>query len=177
ARQALARAEARGEVESWRAEQAGAVAALLAGDLKRALELAYRARELTPGGDRATTTYLLALIYDRSGAPEAALRELVALVKSRDGAQRGSVDILLPLPERLYLDALEAQARDNVGNAGLLWGAYLECPEPEAPERRLVERRLAELRARGSVVPTSPGLGGGRSHLLILTPSGPQLQL
>ncbi len=176
ARQALARAEARGEVESWRAEQAGAVAALLAGDLPRALELAYRARELTPGGERQTAIYLLALIYDRSGAPEAAARELMALGTSRFGYERGAVDTLLPLPERLYLGALEEQARGNPGNAGLLWAAYLECPEPEEPERRLVERRQAELRPRGSVVPTSPG-SSGRSHLLILTPSGPQLQL
>ncbi len=176
ARRALARAEARGEVESWRAEQAGAVAALLAGDLQRALELGYRARELAPGGERQTAVYVLALIYDRAGAPEAAARELSALGTARFGYERGAVDTLLPLPERLYLGALEEQARRNPGNARLLWEAYLACPEPEEPERRLVERRLAELRPRGSVVPTSPG-SEGRYHLLILTPSAPQLQL
>jgi len=176
ARQAIARAEARGEVESWRAEQAGAVAALLAGDLQRALELGYRARELAPGGERQTSVYLLALIYDRAGAPEAAARELAGLGTQRFGYERGAVDTLLPLPERLYLGALEEQVRRNFGNARLLWEAYLACPEPDAPERRLVERRLAELKPRGSVVPTSPGDGGGY-HLLILTPSGPQLHL
>lgn len=174
ATQALARAEARGEIETWRAEQAGAVAALLAGDLQRALELGYRARELSPGGERQTSVYILALIYDRAGAPEAAARELVALGTSRFGFERGAVDTLLPLPERLYLGALEEQARRNPGNATLLWEAYLACPEPEEPERRLVERRLSELRPRGSVVPTADG---GRYHLLILTPSGPQLQV
>lgn len=174
AAQALARSEARGEIESWRAEQAGAVAALLAGDLQRALELGYRARELAPGGERQTSVFILALIYDRAGAPEAAARELMALGTARFGFERGAVDTLLPLPERLYLGALEEQARRNPGNAALLWEAYLACPEPEAPERRLVERRLAELRPRGMVVPSAAD--GGRYHLLILTPSGPQLQ-
>lgn len=150
---ALAEAERRGEVEGWRADRAGAVAALLAGDLPRALVLAYRAREQAPSAQRVTSVYVLALVYDRAGAPEAAQRELRVLRAA--SSERGVVDTLLPLHERLYLNALEQQAGTNVGTAGRLWEAYLACPEPEAPERALAERRLAELRPRGSVVPSA----------------------
>lgn len=155
ARAALAEAARRGEVEAWRADRVAAVAALLAGDLPAALDLAYRARELAPSGHRPTSVYVLALVYDRAGAPEAALRELAAL--GPRGNERDAVDTLLPLHERLYLGALGQQAARNPGNARQLWEAYLACPEPEAPERALAERRMAELRPRGSVVPTGPG--------------------
>ncbi|HEY0133768.1 MAG TPA: hypothetical protein VGB85_06795, partial [Nannocystis sp.] len=101
ARAELATAVARGEVEAWRADHALAVAALLEGNLEAALDLAYRARELAPASERTTSTFLLALVYDRSGAPEAALREMLAL-GSREG-ERGAADINLPLHERLYL--------------------------------------------------------------------------
>jgi hypothetical protein len=176
ARQALARAGARGEVEEWRLELAGALAALLAGELQTALELAFRARELSPSDERHLVVYMLALVYDRAGAPEAAGRQLAALGVTRFGHERVSVDVMLPFHERLYLSALEDQAKRNPNNARLLWEAYLACPEPEEPERRLVERRLKELAPRGSVVPTFPG-NVDRSHLLIMTPSGPQLHL
>ena len=176
ARAALAKAGARGEVEAWRLELAGALAALLAGELQAALELAYRARELSPGEERSLVTYVMALVYDRAGAPEAAGRQLGALGAGRFGYERGPIDTMLPFPERLYLGALEEQARRTPGNARLLWEAYLACPEPEEPERQLVRRRLAELQPRGSVVPTTPG-DDGRYHMLILTPSGPQLHL
>ena len=148
---ALAEAERRGEVEGWRADRAGAVAALLAGELPRALELAYRAREQAPAAQKTTSVYVLALVYDRAGAPETAQRELLAL---RSG-ERGAVDTLLPLHEQLYLLALEQQAGRFNGTAARLWEAYLACDEPEAPERALAERRLAELRPRGSVVPSA----------------------
>jgi hypothetical protein len=151
ARVALAEAERRGEVEGWRADRAGAVAALLAGELPRALELAYRAREQAPAAQKTTSVYVLALVYDRAGAPETAQRELLAL---RSG-ERGAVDTLLPLHEQLYLLALEQQAGRFNGTAARLWEAYLACDEPEAPERALAERRLAELRPRGSVVPSA----------------------
>ncbi len=176
ARAALVRAGARGEVEAWRIELAGALAALLAGELRTALELAYRARELSPGEERSLVVYALALVLDRAGAPEAAARQLAALGGSRFGNERVGIDMMLPFPERLYLSALEEQARRNPGNARLLWESYLACPEPEEPERRLVERRIKELQPRGSVVPTSPG-SGDRSHLLILMPSASQVQL
>jgi hypothetical protein len=161
ARTALAAAERRGEVEPWRVDRAGAVAALLAGDLPRALALAYRARELAPANDRLTSLYILALVYDRAGAPEAAARELGALrTQSFTAGERAAVDSLLPLPERIYLAALEQQSLGHPQSALRLWSAYLACPEPEAPERRLVELRRQELRPRGSVVPTSPGRAG-----------------
>lgn len=153
ARTELAQAERRGEVEAWRSDRLGAIAALLVGDLQQALRLAYRARELAPVGERQTSVLVMALIYDRAGAPEAALRELTAL-GSREG-ERGSIDTLLPLHERLYLGALDQQARKYPGAALRLWDAYLACPEPEAPERELASRRQAELRPRGSVVPTA----------------------
>jgi hypothetical protein len=153
ARAALIEAERRGEVEPWRTERLSAVAALLAGDLKRALTLAYRARELAPAGERQTSVHVMALVYDRAGAPEAAQRELSAL-RQQDG-ERLAIDTLLPLHERLYLLALDQQARKNLNIALRLWEAYLACPEPEAPERELATRRQAELRPRGSVVPTT----------------------
>ncbi len=151
ARAELTEAVRRGEIESWRADRTFALAALMLGDLPGALELAYRGRELAPTSERTTSVFILALIYDRAGAPEAALREMTAL-RSQSG-ERTAVDTLLPLHERLYLDALDQQAKRNVGNAMRYWEAYLACPEPEAPERALAERRLAELRPRGSVVP------------------------
>lgn len=153
AQAALAEAARRGEVEGWRADRAGAVAALLAGDLPRALELAYRGREQAPANQRGPSVYVLALVYDRAGAPETAQRELLAL-RSTSGGERQAVDSLLPLHERLYLNALEQQAGRSNGSALRYWEAYLACPEPEAPERALVDRRLVELRPRGSVVPT-----------------------
>lgn len=157
ARAALAESERRGEVESHLIDRAAAVAALLAGDLQAALDLAYRGRELAPASDRQTAVYLLALVYDRAGAPDAAMRELAALRPGGFGFERGLVDTLLPLHERLYLNALEHKAQRNPNNATRLWEAYLASPEPEAPERTLAQQRLAELRPRGSVVPTSPG--------------------
>ena len=113
--------------------------------------MGYRARELAPSGERAGSAYVLALIYDRAGAPEAALSELTGL-RSQSG-ERSAVESLLPLHERLYLDALDQQSKRNTGAAMRYWEAYLACPEPEAPERALAQRRLGELRPRGSVVP------------------------
>ncbi len=155
ARAELALAEERGEVEPWRSDRAAAVAALEAGALAEALDLAYRARELAPASHRPTSVFVLALVYDRAGAPEAAMRELQALQRS-SGGERNAVETLLPLPERLYLHALEQQARSPGGASGAtrVWEADLACPEPEAPERALAERRLSELRPRGSVVPS-----------------------
>jgi hypothetical protein len=155
ARAALREAERLGEVESWRSDRALAVAALLAGDLAEALRLAHRSREFAPAADRPTSIQILALIYDRAGAPDAAQRELAALRAQNYGEDRATVETVLPLPERIYLQALQQGAR-NPGNAVRLWDAYLACPEPEAPERRLAEQRRDELRPRGSIVPTGP---------------------
>lgn len=149
ARQALAAAAARGEVEGWQIDRLAALAALFAGDLPQALALAHRARELGTQGERALTTLVLALIYDRAGAPDAATRELVALNTLAFGStDRAALEALLPPHERIYFTALDQLARRNPGNATWLFKAYLACPEPEAPERRLVERRLAELRPK-----------------------------
>lgn len=146
ARAALAQAEARAEVEGYRIDRLAAVAALLAGDLARALDLAHRARERAASREQVRTTLLLSLVYDRSGAADAAQRELTLLRPLASSAERMAVDALLPLHERLYLAAIEQVAFKNPANASLLFKGYLACPEPEDAERRLVERRLAELR-------------------------------
>lgn len=149
---ALRQAELRGEVEGFRIDRLAAVAALMAGDLSRALALAHRARELGPAREQVRTALILALVYDRSGAPDAALRELKLLRPHVSSAspERMAIDALLPLHERLYLAAIEQVAAANVANAALLFKAYLVSPAPQAQERRLVERRLAELQPAGS---------------------------
>jgi len=154
ARAALVESERRGEVEPWRTDRAFAVAALLAGELAEALRLAHRSREFASTADRQTSVQVLALIYDRAGAPEAAQRELAALRSQSYGEDRELLEKVLPLPERIYLQALQQQAARNPGSAMRLWDAYLACPEPADPERRLAEQRREELRPRGSVVPT-----------------------
>ncbi|MDC0717022.1 hypothetical protein [Nannocystis bainbridge] len=146
ARSALAQAEARAEVEGYRLDRLAAVAALLAGDLAQALELSHRARERAASRDQVRTSLLLALVYDRSGAADAAQRELGLLKSLASSGERMAVDALLPLHERLYLAAIEQIAFKNPANASLLFKSYLACPEPEAAERKLVERRMAELR-------------------------------
>lgn len=149
ARAALAAAEARGEVEAWHLDRLGALVALSSGDLPRALALAHRARELGTLGERGVSTMVLALIYDRAGAPEAATRELAGLnAVSFGSSDRSLLETLLPLHERIYFTAIDQIARRNPGNATWLLKAYLACPEPEAPERLLVERRLVELRPK-----------------------------
>jgi hypothetical protein len=146
ARAALAQAETRAEVEGHRIDRLASVAALLAGDLALALELAHRARERAASREQVRTTLILSLVYDRSGAADAAQRELALLRPLASSAERMAVDALLPLHERLYLAAIEQIALKNPANAALLFKGYLACPEPEEAERRLVERRLAELR-------------------------------
>lgn len=156
ARVALLEAERLGEVEPWRTDRAFAVAALLAGELAEALRRAHRSREFASAADRSTSVQILALIYDRAGAPEAALRELAGLRAQSYGEERGTVETVLPLHERIYLQALQQQVARAPGSAMRLWDAYLACPEPAPPERKLVERRREELRPRGSVVPSGP---------------------
>lgn len=159
ARSALLAAERRGEVETWRTDRALAIAALLAGDLPEALRLAHRSREFATSSDRQASVLILALVYDRAGAPEAAQRELAALkAQSFSGSdERTSVETLLPLPERIYLQALQQQAAQHPGSATRLWEAYLACPEPAEPERKLAAQRRDELKQRGSVVPSGRG--------------------
>lgn len=147
---ALREAESRGEIEGYRIDRLAALASLLAGDLSQALALGHRARERANSRQQARTSLILALIYDRSGAPEAALRELVLLRPLASSAERAAIEALLPLHERVYLAAIEQIALKNPTNASLLLKAYLASPAPQTEERRLAERRLAELAARGS---------------------------
>lgn len=158
ARESLLTAERRGEVETWRSDRALAVAALLAGDLQEALRLAHRSREFATSGDRQTSVLILALVYDRAGAPEAARGLLTSRTQNFGSDDRAAVDTLLPLPERIYLQALQQQALVNPGSATRLWEAYLACPEPAEPERKLATQRRDELKLRGSVVPSGPRL-------------------
>ncbi len=152
---ALQRSRERGEIADWRADRAEAIHALLAGDLANALRLAYRTSSLAPGSQQLSSSTVLALVLDRSGAPEAAQRELSRLRIGTPLSQQGLIDVwpLLPVHERLYMMALEQQVRENIGAAQRYWEAYLACPEPDPPERHLVEMRLRELRARGFVIP------------------------
>jgi hypothetical protein len=147
---ALREAELRAEVEQFRIDRLVAVAALMSGDLSRALALAQRARELGPGREQVRTGLILALVYDRSGAPDAALRELTLLRPMASSGDRAAIDALLPLHERLYLAALEQIAFKNPMSAAQLFKAYLASPAPQEQERRLAERRLAELKPAGS---------------------------
>lgn len=146
ARESLRMAAARGELEGWRLDRMAALAALFAGDLERALVLAHRARELGTIADRGLSTMVLALVYDRAGATDAAQRELAGMRSFAYGFERGEIDAYLPMHERVYLLGLEQAALRNPGNATWALKAYLACPEVQAPERTQVERRLTELR-------------------------------
>jgi hypothetical protein len=148
AREALLQAEARGEAPPWWIDRLLALTSLLQGDLTRALELAHRARELGPARDREMSTLILALVYDRAGAPEAAMRELAAQQSGYRSPPAGLLDTYLPLHERLYVAALEQMVARQTGNVNWLLKAYLACPEPAAPERKLVQRRIDELRPK-----------------------------
>lgn len=146
----LERARAAGDVEGWRLDTLEAVIRIGDGDLERALRLANRARGHATTSGRTTTTYVLALALDRSGSIAAA-RSLVAQIRSRESRPLGVLESLLPIHERLYLLALEQEARGHASSAFFIWKAYLERPEVEGPERAQVERRLRELRPEPSL--------------------------
>lgn len=146
ARRALDDAIASADVERWRSARMGAVIALLAGDLDRAMRLAHRASLETPAEDRTITKYIRALVLDRSGAPAAARNELLELRNDAGHIlARHATESLLPVHERLYLRALEHQVGDDPDGAARLWDAYLARPEPEEPDKVVARRHRAAL--------------------------------
>ncbi len=153
ARATLAGVVLAGEVERWRSDRMGAVIALVAGDLDEALELSHRAWVNAPGEDRMITRYIRTLVLDRGGAIAAARAELVEM-RTDAGHQfaRRATESLLPVHERLYLRALDAQAAEETSAALRLWDAYLARPEPAEPERALARRHRDELAARPAPV-------------------------
>jgi hypothetical protein len=155
AERALARAVAAGEVERWRSDRMAAVIALVAGDLDGALALSHRAWVNAPSEDRPITRYIRTLVLDRGGAIAAARAELHEL-RTDAGHQfaRRATESLLPVHERLYLRALDAQAAEETSSALRLWDAYLARPEPAEPDRALARRHRDELRREPA--PVSP---------------------
>jgi len=145
AKRAIARARTAGHVGSWRIDRLAAVAAWMAGDLDDALTLAHRAREESRDDGLRLSRYLLALIYDRAGATAESSRVLHELNARRIGTGEESIEMLLPIHERLYLTALENQAHGNVADAIHYWKAYLARPEPADPERQQANMHLQAL--------------------------------
>jgi len=141
----VARARRAAEVDAWRIDRLDALIALAEGDLHAALRFAHRARIHATNGGKPASTYVLALVLDRSGSIAAA-RALLADLRVRDGRTLGGLISLMPLRDRLYLMALDQEARGHQAGAYTLWQAYLERDDVEAPEREQVRRRLLELR-------------------------------
>ncbi len=133
------------ELESWRIDRLSALLALEEGDLQTALRLAHRAQIHASTAGKPASTYVLALVLDRAGSITAA-RGLLERLKLRESRTLARLDTLLPLRDRLYLMALDQEARGHNAGAYALWQAYLERDGVEAPEREQVRRRLIELR-------------------------------
>ena len=144
AQAAVTASRARAEVEIWRLDRMEAFVALFRGDLPEALRLAHRSLEYATGSGRMSSMYTLAMALDRAGSITAS-RRILAQIRVREGRDHAALDSLLPLHERLYLMAIEQEARGYEAAAKRLWTHYLERPEVEAPERALAERRLATL--------------------------------
>ncbi|MGB1014832.1 MAG: hypothetical protein ACPG4T_11910, partial [Nannocystaceae bacterium] len=145
AKRALAQARTAGHIDSWRIDRLAATAAWMAGDLNDALTLAHRARGESRDDGLRLTRYILALIYDRAGAVAQSRNVLKELNARRIGTGEESIEMLLPLHERLYLTALENQAHANVADAMHYWKAYLARPEPADPERQQANLHLQAL--------------------------------
>ena len=148
AAQALAAAAAAGEVERWRIDRLGALIALGRGEVEAATRLAHRARIAGPLSSKSTSGYVFALAIDRAGAIEEARRELVR-VRAGETRPRAGLDALLPVHERLYLVALEQEARGQAAGAIAVWQVYLAQPAVPEAERVQALRRVAELGAGG----------------------------
>ncbi|MCA9717376.1 MAG: hypothetical protein KC468_22060 [Myxococcales bacterium] len=147
AHEALASAWHHGQVDLRQLELVAGVQALLAGQLERSLQLANRVRARSQGGQLRAAGYLLALSYDRAGAPEVAQRILQSLRTQRLGGGESIIEVLLPMHERLYLTALEHRASGNIADSLRFFAVYLARPEPEAPDRKTAERHVRELQA------------------------------
>ncbi|MEZ4385095.1 MAG: hypothetical protein R3A79_27445 [Nannocystaceae bacterium] len=133
------------EFDAWRIDRLDAMVRLREGDLAEALRLAHRSLSQATNSGRPASTYVLAMVLDRSGSIAAA-RSLLSKLRIRDARTLGGLESLLPLRERIYLMALDQEARGHRAGAYTLWQAYLEVDGVEAPEREQVRRRLDELR-------------------------------
>ena len=125
------------EFDSWRIDRLEALLRLGEGDLDEALRLAHRSHTHATTSGRPASTYVLALVLDRSGSIAAA-RSLLSKLRIRDARTLGGLESLLPLRERIYLMALDQEARGHRAGAYALWQAYLELEGVEAPEREQV---------------------------------------
>lgn len=153
ARIALDDAIAYADVERWRSDRMGAVIALLAGDLDRAMRLAHRASVETPSEDRTITRYIRAIVLDRSGAAAAARAEMLELRNDAGHiTARHATESLFPVHERMYLRALEHQAGDDPDSAVRMWDAYLGRSEPEEQDKVVARRHRDALRRKPAPV-------------------------
>jgi hypothetical protein len=136
-------------------ELLAAVLELVRGDTERAIEYAHRVYVSAQGSPSRSSSgalwrsssFLLALAYERAGAPEVARRLIKSLRAHRLGEGGSEIEVLLPLHERLYLTALEHRVAGNAADAIRFWEVYLDRAEPAAPEREAATRQLAELRS------------------------------
>jgi tetratricopeptide (TPR) repeat protein len=134
-------------IEPFRVRRMMALTALFRGDIAVAQRLSFRALIDTPKGTgHMTSRYIHALVLERSGDPSNA-RLILTRTLNQDGDRSvfGSLVLVLPLHERVYLEALKAEALNDEPRARRLWSAYLASEHPEDPERRLAERHLSEL--------------------------------
>ena len=142
-------------IESWRLRRLLALTLLFRGDLDGALIHAFRADIDAPASDRLIAEYVLALVLDRAGDTASSRRRMKdTLDRDGDLARMRSLEVALPVHERLYLRAFAQTVRGEASGAMRLWDAYLARPEPEAPERRLAERH------RQALTPLPTNLGG-----------------
>jgi len=153
ARAAWHRAYRAREVERWRLDRIGALLDMYEGKLRAAVRRARLSWSDVGHDERLVSGYVWALVLDRVGSPGAARDTLVAL--RREGAHvmaRRALEGLLPVHERLYLQALDHHADGDSVNAMRLWTAYLQRPEPVEADRELARRHLRELQRRPPLV-------------------------
>lgn len=135
-----------GDVAPWRAYRVIALCEMMEGDLDQALLHARRSVTNASERGRSLSEYVYALILDRAGDTAAAARIFQRWRNRNPTDTRRVLEMTLPLHERLFLLALEAQYVGGQTNAALrLWNAYLSRKEPHPAERKLAERHLAEL--------------------------------
>jgi hypothetical protein len=155
ATEALRRGLREGSVEGWKLRRLLALAELFSGDLDAAVAHATRASVDAPQNDRLASAYVRALVLDRAGDSAGAARVMkYALDGDGDRSQMRTLEVALPMHERLYLRAYAQTVRRDPSAALRLWDAYLARPEPEPPERRLAERH------RSALEPLPANLGG-----------------
>ena len=153
AAQALRDAERVGDVARYRLQRMSALVHLFRGDLALALARSHQALVDSPSDDQAISRYMYALVLDRVGASYFSALEMHTLHRSADRTRaRTAVESVLPIHERLFLRAIDHQAKGERSHATRLWKAYLSRPEPEAAERVLAQRHQSELEPRPPLV-------------------------